>query len=238
MRSLVMIPAYNEECNILNTIADIRRHAPEMDYIVINDCSTDHTEEILKENGIPYLNHPVNLGIGGGVQSGYRYAKDNGYDIAIQFDGDGQHEAQYLHTLIAPIETDAADFAIGSRFLENEGFQSSFLRRFGINFLSGMIHLLCGIRVNDVTSGMRAVNRSLIEAFAQDYAQDYPEPEAILAAGLKGARILEIPVQMRERQGGTSSINALRSVYYMIKVTLALFFSAMSAPRDRRKLHE
>ena len=228
MKTLVIIPAYNEEENIINTIADINRHCPEVDYIVINDCSRDSTEAILKTNQKDYLSLPCNLGIGGGVQTGYRYAAENGYDIAIQFDGDGQHDARYLHDLIEPIEAGKADIAIGSRFIRKEGFQSTGLRRMGIGFLSGLIKLLCGIRVTDVTSGMRAVNRRFIEEYARSYAQDYPEPEAIIAAAIRGAKIVEIPVQMRERQGGKSSINPIRSIYYMIKVSLALILARFS----------
>ena len=236
MRRLVIVPAYNEEQNIVNTILDIQGHgAAEVDYLVINDCSTDQTERVLKQKGANYLSLPVNLGIGGGVQTGYRYALEHGYDIAIQFDGDGQHDARYLKDLISPIESGRADVVIGSRFIEREGFQSTGLRRLGINFLSGLIHLLCGVKVRDVTSGMRAVNRRMIEQFAANYAQDYPEPEAILSAGLAGARITEVPVQMRERQGGVSSINPIRSVYYMIKVSLALILFRLTRGRGQKK---
>lgn len=226
---LIIIPAYNERENIIRTIQDIEGNAPAANYIVINDCSSDGTREILREYQANYLDVPVNLGIGGGVQTGYRYALEQGYDIAVQFDGDGQHEAQYIQDLIAPIESGQADMVIGSRFIAKEGFQSSAMRRLGISFLSGLIHILCGIRVRDVTSGMRAVNRRMMEEFSQNYAQDYPEPEAILASGLMGARIEEVPVQMRERQGGTSSINALRSVYYMVKVSTALVMTRLTA---------
>lgn len=235
MKVLVIVPAYNEEQNILKTIRDIQKSGPEsIQYLVINDCSTDKTKSVLRQAEANYLDLPINLGIGGGVQTGYRYALEYGYDIAIQFDGDGQHDAQYLQNLIAPIERGEADVVIGSRFLEKEGFQSTGLRRLGINFLSGLIHLLCGVKVRDVTSGMRAVNRSMIERFAADYAQDYPEPEAILAAGLAGAKIVEVPVRMRERQGGVSSINPVRSVYYMIKVSLALILFRLMYGREAK----
>ena len=154
---------------------------------------------------------------------------EHNYNIAIQFDGDGQHDTAYIKDLIAPIESGQADVVIGSRFITKEGFQSSAMRRFGIGFLSTLIRLLCGVKVKDVTSGMRAVNRKMIEEYARNYAQDYPEPEAILTAGLMKARIQEVPVQMHERQGGTSSINAVRSVYYMIKVSIALVMTRMIA---------
>ena len=231
MKLLIIVPAYNEQANIAGTIQDIRRNMPDADYIVINDSSSDDTKKILRTDGAAYLDLPVNLGIGGGVQTGYRYALEHGYDIAVQFDGDGQHDAAYIKDLTIPIENGQADVVIGSRFIKNEGFQSSVLRRLGINFLSGLIYILCGVRVKDVTSGMRAVNRKMIEEFAQNYAQDYPEPEAILASGLMKARILEVPVQMRERQGGTSSINALRSVYYMIKVSTALIVNRITSKK-------
>ena len=225
MKILLIVPAYNEQDSIINTLQDIQEHADFADFIVINDCSTDATREILRKSGFNYLDLPVNLGIGGGVQTGYRYALDNGYDIAIQFDGDGQHCAAYIADLIAPIVSGEADFTIGSRFLKKEGFQSSGIRRMGIHFLSTLIHMLCGTKVYDVTSGMRAVNRKLIVYFAENYAQDYPEPEAILSASLAGAKIQEVPVQMRERSGGVSSISAVKSIYYMIKVSLALIIS-------------
>lgn len=232
MKVLIIIPAYNEQDNILATIDDIQKNAPFGDYIVINDCSTDSTKSVLQLERANYLDLPVNLGIGGGVQTGYRYALENDYGIAIQFDGDGQHDASYIKKLIEPLEKGEADIAIGSRFIEKEGFQSSPLRRVGIKFLSDLIHLLCGVRVYDVTSGMRAVNKRVIREFAQNYAQDYPEPEAILSSGLDGARIIEIPVKMRERQNGTSSINAMKSMYYMIKVSLALIIGRITMGRS------
>ena len=220
--AIVIVPAYNEQDNIRNTLKDLEENGAGTDILVMNDCSTDRTEEILKEEGVNYLSFPVNLGIGGGVQAGYQYARDNGYEIAIQFDGDGQHEAKYLKDLMAPLISGEADIAIGSRFVEHEGFQSSGARRLGIGILSRLIRLLCGVKVLDVTSGMRAVNRRFIEEYAEHYAQDYPEPEALLYAGLRKARIREVPVQMKERAGGKSSISAVKSVYYMIKVSLAL----------------
>ena len=224
MKAIVIIPAYNEQENIRNTLRDLRENGAETDILVMNDCSTDGTEAILREMGVNHLNFAVNLGIGGGVQAGYLYAKEYGYDIAVQFDGDGQHEAKYLQSLLDPIEAGEADIVIGSRFVEHEGFQSSGARRAGIRILSKLIRLLCGIRVQDVTSGM---NRRFIEEYAEHYAQDYPEPEALLYAGLRKARIREVPVQMKERASGKSSISAMRSVYYMVKVSLALLIGRL-----------
>ncbi len=233
MRILIIIPAYNEEKNIYAVINDLREFCPGYDILVVNDCSLDKTSELLTDLSIVHLDLPVNLGIGGAVQSGYLYAMRNDYDIAVQFDGDGQHNAKYIHDLLEPIQTGKADVVIGSRFLTGKGFQSSTARRAGIIFLSTVIRLLSGVEVRDVTSGMRAVNKILIQRYATDYAQDFPEPEAILAAGLYGARITEVPVEMKERISGKSSINTLKSVYYMIKVSLALILSRITLEKKR-----
>ena len=222
MKILVIIPAYNEEESILNVITKLNRDMEQADYVVVNDCSTDATIERLQETEASYLNLPVNLGIGGGVQTGYKYALLNDYDIAIQIDGDGQHDTNYLQDVIQPIIDGEKDIVIGSRFLKKEGFQSSGIRRVGITFLSGLIQLCSGIKIYDVTSGFRAVNREYIRLYASDYPVDYPEPEAIVMAALDGARIGEVPVIMKERVSGKSSISALKSVYYMIKVSLAV----------------
>ena len=238
MKILVIIPAYNEEGNILHTLENLHAYAADMDVLVVNDCSTDGTRKLLEENGVNHLNLPVNLGIGGGVQAGYRYAKKYGYDIAVQFDGDGQHDARYLHDLIAPLEKGEADITIGSRFLRHEGFQSSGMRRAGIRILHRLILLLCGKNVMDVTSGMRAVNRRFICAYAAHYAQDYPEPEAIMYAGIRGAEIREVPVVMKERESGKSSIGAMRSAYYMIKVSLALVVGRLSLEKKEESMEE
>ena len=169
-----------------------------------------------------YINNPVNLGIGGGVQAGYLYARENGYDVAVQMDSDGQHDPKYLEKVCAPVIDGTYDMCIGSRFIEKEGFQSSFMRRLGINIISFMIKLFTGKKIYDVTSGYRACNKELINFFADNYADDYPEPEAIITSVLSGFKVGEVPVVMVERQGGTSSIRSLKSAYYMIKVCLAL----------------
>ena len=228
MKTLVLIPCYNEEANIVRVVERLKSTCPDVDYLVINDCSRDRSEEILRENGYNYLTLPVNLGIGGGVQCGYRYARANGYDITVQMDGDGQHDPAYLNKVVGPVARGEMDMCIGSRFIKKEGFQTSFMRRVGIRWLSGMIRLLCGKRVLDVTSGFRATNLAMTAYFAQHYATDYPEPEAILAASLAGFRVGEAPVIMRERQGGVSSIHSFKSAYYMIKVSLALIIDRLS----------
>ena len=222
MKILVIIPAYNEEESIEKVIKSLSLVSEDLQYIVINDCSTDTTVNVLRNMNANYINLPINLGIGGGVQTGYLYAREHGFDIAIQLDGDGQHDAKYIPELILPIVEGRADITIGSRYVNNEGFQSSRMRRFGIRFLSRLIKICCGVQVRDVTSGFRAVNRKMIEVFADEYAQDYPEPEAIITAAMHGARFEEVPVIMNERQGGQSSISQLKSVYYMTKVSMAI----------------
>lgn len=222
MKTLVVVPAYNESQNIEKVVEDLKVKAPHVDYVVVNDCSGDNTREILSKNKFNFIDLPINLGIGGCVQTGFRYAYENAYDIAVQLDGDGQHDASYIEALIRPIEEGQANVVVGSRFLDYEGFQSSTARRFGIRTISNLIHILSGVKVNDVTSGMRAYDRQMIEYLAKNYEDDYPEPDALLAAALMKMKIIEIPVQMRERMGGKSSINIKRSVYYMIKVCSSL----------------
>ena len=228
MRTLLIIPAYNEEQTLCRLIEDIRTCMPSADYLVINDCSNDNTKQVLSEINASFVNCSINLGIGGAVQTGYIYAYENGYDIAIQLDGDGQHDVRFISNMVSLIENDEADVVIGSRFIDKEGFQSSVSRRMGISFLSGLIRLMCGVRIKDVTSGFRAVNRPLIELFATEYPDDYPEPEVIVASYMHGARIEEIPVIMRDRQAGHSSINLKKSIYYMIKVSIAIILCRIS----------
>lgn len=228
MKILIIIPAYNEEENIEKVVGNIIRNFPQYDCLVVNDGSIDRTGELCEENGFPVLNLPLNLGIGGAVQAGYLYAKKNNYDIAIQIDGDGQHNIIYAETMISLLEGDSADIVIGSRFIRKEGFQSSGARRTGIRILSALIKLCTGTRIYDVTSGFRAVNRQFIDIYSRDYSNDYPEPEAIVTAVMYGGRIQEIPVIMNERQGGVSSIKFWNSIYYMIKVTLAILIRRIS----------
>ena len=235
MKILVIIPAYNEAESITNVIAKLKQDMPRADYVVVNDCSKDSTMDKLREAEASYLNLPINLGIGGGVQTGYKYALLNGYDIAVQIDGDGQHDTQYLQAVIQPIIAGEKDIVIGSRFLKKEGFQSSGLRRVGITFLSALIRLCSGIKIYDVTSGFRAVSREYIKIYATDYPVDYPEPEAIVMAALAGARVGEVPVVMKERQGGESSISAFKSVYYMIKVSLAVILCRITHRKRKRQ---
>ncbi len=225
---LVIIPAYNEAKNIGYVIEQLKENCPWCDYVVINDGSTDTTRTVCRKNGYPVLNLPINLGIGGAVQTGYKYAAKYHYDVAIQIDGDGQHDVRCIPDVIAPIARGEAEVVIGSRFLDGDGFQSTGMRRAGIRFLSRLIWLCTGGRVKDVTSGFRAANRRFIKIYAEDYSADYPEPEAIITAFMNRGKVKEVPVVMKERMGGESSINAPRAVYYMIKVTLAIIIRRIS----------
>lgn len=221
---LLIIPAYNEEDNILKTCKNIKKHNKHLDYIVINDGSTDKTEKILIENNLPHISLVHNLGIGGAVQTGYKYALENNYDIAIQFDGDGQHNVEYVEKLAKPILNNEADFVIGSRFVsELSEFKSSATRRMGISIISFFIKIFTGKKVYDTTSGFRAVNKKIIKDFAKYYPTEYPEPVSTTELLKKKYRLSEVPVEMNEREGGVSSIRAWKTAYYMLNVVLSMF---------------
>lgn len=224
MKKLIIVPAYNEEASIKKTVESILRETPDFDYVVINDCSTDNTRRICEEQGFNIVNLPVNLGIGGAVQTGYRYALQYQYDMAVQVDGDGQHNPEFLQLMSEYLERENLDMVIGSRFIEKKGFQSSGLRRVGIRFFTRLIKMLTGVVITDPTSGLRMVGRNVIELFAADYPKDYPEPESVVRILQKGMQVKEIPVIMEARAGGVSSISLSKSVYYMIKVPLAILF--------------
>jgi len=229
MKKLIIIPAYNESESIERTVRDIQEHTKDFDYIVINDCSTDRTLEICREQGIPVISLPINLGIGGAVQTGYLYAYRNGYDMAVQVDGDGQHDPAFLTQMADYLEEHQLDMVIGSRFIEKEGFQSSVIRRVGIRYFSGLIRILTGQTITDPTSGLRMVGRDVIKLFSERYPNDYPEPESVMAILRRGKRVEEIPVVMRERSGGISSISMQKSIYYMVKVSLAILIERISS---------
>ncbi len=222
---LIILPCFNEEQsigNILGQLKTINVKDCELIALPVNDASTDNTLAEIKKQSTTYLDLPKNLGIGGAVQSGLKYAQENNFDIAVQMDGDGQHPPLELVKIITPILNNETDVCIGSRFIDKEGFQSSFLRRVGITFLSGLIKLRCGQTVLDCTSGYRAFNKKAIEACVKYYPKKYPEPESALYLIKKGIRVKEIPVIMDARDGGTSSISGFRSIYYMLKVSLAI----------------
>ena len=233
MKTILIIPAYNEQDNILSTCRKIEKYNEEngtsYDYIVINDGSTDSTGKICRENGLPAVELIRNLGIGGAVQTGYKYAYEHGYDIAIQYDGDGQHDISYVDEITAPIQSGEADFAIGSRFVcdDRNNFRSTLMRRVGIKLISFNIKLTTGAKIFDTTSGFRACGREIMKLFADNYPTEYPEPITNAAVLKKGFRVKEIPVKMNEREGGVSSIRAWKTVYYMINVNLTILLNGI-----------
>lgn len=232
---LLIIPAYNEEANILQTVRQIENFVnltemkEKIDYLIINDGSEDKTKTVIESNHLNAVHLIQNLGIGGAVQTGYKYALKYNYDVAVQFDGDGQHDINYLDNIVRPILDSESDFCFGSRFLvENYSeFQTTLLRRFGINILSVLIKLVTGKKVFDVTSGFRAANKEIIKHFSQHYPVEYPEPESLVDLMKYGWRVKEVPVNMKERTGGESSIGGFKSAKYMIQVCLAVFFTAI-----------
>jgi len=227
MKILTIIPVFNEEATLRDVIAGIRASLPAADILVVNDGSTDSTATIAREEGVLILDHPYNMGIGATMQTGFLFAFQYEYDVAIQVDGDGQHDPNYLKDLMTPVLEGETDLAIGSRYLQKRGFKSSTPRRAGIQFFSILFYLLTGKKVTDPTSGFRALNRKVIHFFSREYPSDYPEVESLILLHKKGFILKEIPVAMRERQGGASSINFLRALYYMTKVTLSMVLGTL-----------
>ena len=233
MKVLLIIPSYNEEDNVLSNYQNIVKHNKNnkinYDVIIINDGSTDKTEEICKENNIPYISLINNLGIGGAVQTGYKYALENNYDIAVQFDGDGQHDVNYVENIIKPIIDEKYDMVIGSRFIDKSSseFKSSKARRIGISIISFFIKLTTGKKIYDTTSGFRAVNKNLIKYFAKNYPVEYPEPVSTVEILKRKKSIKEVPVSMKERKNGISSIKTWKQIYYMINVILSILTTSI-----------
>ena len=224
VRRVALVPAFNEEANVGRVVDEIRAFDPSLDVVVVDDGSYDRTAEVAHEHGATVVRLPFNLGIGGAVQTGFRFAFEHGYDLAVRIDGDGQHDPSQLDRILAPVVRGEADIAVGSRFAgDRDGYRSSRSRRLGIRLLAWVVSRIVGRRVTDTTSGFQALNRRAIELFAHDYPHDYPEVEATIMVSRHRLRSVEVPVSMRERGGGRSSITALRSVYYMVKVLLAIF---------------
>ena len=228
IRVAVIIPAYNEEASIASVVSAV--HAASSDNIqltpvVVNDCSKDSTREIIGTLNCVALNLPINLGIGGAVQTGIKYAFDNGFDFCVQIDGDGQHPPQFIPVLEKQLVANNWDVAIGSRYIEKEGFQSTFMRRTGIQYFQLLLKLITGETVTDSTSGMRMMNRKTMKLLYAYYPDEYPEPEALIIYNRNGLKFGEVPVQMNERMGGQSSIRGFGAVYYMFKVTIAIIFT-------------
>jgi glycosyltransferase involved in cell wall biosynthesis len=235
----VIVPCFNEQDNIVNVIDDILNNTPKNEdwqAIVVNDCSTDETFAKLQADGrAVILDLPCNLGVGAAVQTGFRYASENNFDFALKFDGDGQHRADYIPALLEVLKNDQADFAVGSRFVDNnnQGFKSTCLRRVGIKFFQLLIKLVSGYTPSDPTSGFRAYNRKALKFAIRYYPSfDYPEPEELVLMKKNNFRIKDVFTEMRERQGGVSSISLLKAVYFMFKVGFAIFMVAMR-PKEK-----
>jgi glycosyltransferase involved in cell wall biosynthesis len=220
---LVITPAYNEEGSVGKVVDEVRHHLHEVDSLVVNDGSTDLTSLKARTSGAIVLDLPFNLGIGGAMQAGYKYAFEKGYEIAIQVDGDGQHDPKEIPKLLKALGEKEVDMVIGSRFIGDSKFKSSMMRRVGISIFSKVISLIVGQKITDPTSGFRAGNRKAIQLFAFDYPQDYPEPEVLVLLHKCGLEMAEVPIVMNERYAGESSITKIRSIYYMVKVLLAIF---------------
>jgi glycosyltransferase involved in cell wall biosynthesis len=227
-RLVAVVPAWNEEGAIGRVVDEIRAFDPAAAIVVVDDASSDETAVVAEAHGATVLRLPFNVGIGGAVQTGFRYARDEGYDVAVRLDGDGQHDASELGKLLAPVHAGTADLVIGSRFVDPGGtYRPPFARRIGIRVFARLVSLLGGQRVTDTTSGFVALNRSGIELFAVQYPHDYPEVESTLVAVRSGLRLAQVQVDMRERQAGTSSITFVRSLYYIVKVMLALLIASL-----------
>ena len=216
---LIVIPAHNEEENIVSVVENLTCHYPEYDYVVVNDGSRDKTAALCRARGYRLIDLPINLGLAGAFQTGLRYAAENGYDCAMQMDADGQHKPEYIAPMLQALE-EGNDIVIGSRFLTVK--KPKTLRMLGSYIISWSIRLTTGRAICDPTSGMRMVNRDVMRIYAENYPKDYPEPESVVAILRKGKKVTEVPVVMRERREGTSSIHGFKTVYYMVKVTLAI----------------
>lgn len=230
MRGIAIVPAYNEALNIGRVVDELRVFDPEFAVVVISDGSSDRTAEVAAEHGAHVIRLPFNLGIGGAVQTGFRYAWEHGYELAVRCDGDGQHDPAELPKVLAPVLAGEADICVGSRFTGAEGYRSSVTRRIGIRLLALVVSAIARQRVTDTTSGFQALNRRALGLFAGDYPHDYPEVEGMVMTIRHRLRLREVPVTMREREHGSSSITALRSIYYMAKVFTALFVGLFRRP--------
>jgi glycosyltransferase involved in cell wall biosynthesis len=235
LRCLAIVPAYNEEASVGSVIHELRALEPDLEMVVVDDGSSDRTAAVAASAGARVVSLPFNVGIGGAVQTGYQYALEHKFELAIQVDGDGQHDPSEIAAVLEPVLDGRADLAVGTRFAKGGGYRGTPVRRVGIRIFAAIVSLMVGQRVSDTTSGFRAVNRKALRLFAAEYPHDYPEVESIVLLSRHGLRMVEVPVQMRVRETGNSSITTLRAAYYMIKVLLALFiglFRRYPTPRE------
>jgi glycosyltransferase involved in cell wall biosynthesis len=235
-KTLIIIPAHNEERSLPGVIRSIETFSPGADILVVNDASVDGTSHVVRtlrtKAKVTVIDLPYNLGIGGAMQTGFAFAREGGYSIALQIDGDGQHPAKYIRDLKGGIEKDRADMVVGSRFLKAIGFKGFFLRRIGIRYFSFLIAMLTGRRIFDVTSGFRAFGKKAIRFFSEYYPHDYPEVESLVVLKKLNLSVMELPVTMKRRRHGMSTINWLDGIYYMIRVSLGTVISALRTYTD------
>lgn len=233
LRTLFIVPAHDERQALPGVISDLREHCPGGDIVVVNDGSTDGTGDVARALGAQVLDLPCNLGIGAAVQTGLLFARDQRYEAAVQFDGDGQHKADQVARLMAPLVAGEADVVIGSRFLERNGYRAPVMRRIGIAVFRWVNSLVLERTITDNTSGFRSYNAAAIGFLAREYPHDYPEPESVVTLVRHGFAVREVPVEMRMRQGGRSSITLWRAVYYMVKVVIAIVVGLTRQQRGR-----
>ncbi|MDP3997117.1 MAG: glycosyltransferase family 2 protein [bacterium] len=222
----IIVPAYNEEGFLAEVVGDIRKYCPEAQIVVVNDASSDSTKLVAWSQRVPVLDLPTNLGIGGAMQTGFLYAVRNGFDVAMQVDADGQHDPRFIPVLLEALGERGADMVIGSRFLERVGYRASFMRLFGIRFFAWLIGMMTNRRVYDATSGYRAYNKEALNFVAKYYPSDFPEPESIVIMLRNGFKIKEVPVVMKHRQAGTSSVRPLKGTYFVVSNAVAIIISA------------
>ncbi len=229
-RVLIIIPAHNEEASLARTLAEVRAKAPDVDVLIVDDGSRDETAKVARAAGIPVVRHPVNLGVGGALQTGFRYAVERGYDIGVQLDADGQHDPGYLGVLLAPMRADTCDVSIGSRYVESTGYRAPWTRRLGMLLFSGVVKLALGQRITDTTSGFRAYSLPVMRVCQHDFPKDFPDAPLLIALARRGFRLAEVPVVMRERQAGQSFYTLGKQLYYPYKNILASIMALIRRP--------
>lgn len=234
-RVLVIVPAHNEAESLAATLAEVRARAPWCDLLVVDDGSRDRTAAVAREARVPVVRHAVNLGVGGALQTGFRYAASRGYDIGVQLDADGQHDPAYLRELVAPVAENRCDLSIGSRYVSQSGYRAPAARRLGMVMFSGIVRLVLKQRISDTTSGFRAYGRSVMEVCQHDFPTDFPDAPLLIALALRGFRLLEVPVEMRERRAGHSFYTLGKSLYYPYKNLLASLMAWLQRPADPRR---
>ena len=229
-RVLVIIPAHNEEDSLPATLAEVRAKAPNVDILIVNDGSRDATAKVAKAAGVAVVSHPVNLGVGGALQTGFRFAVEHGYEIGVQLDADGQHDPAYLAVLLEPVLSGKADVSIGSRYVEQTGYRAPLNRRLGMLFFSGIVHLALKQRITDTTSGFRAYNLAVMQVCQHDFPKDFPDAPLLIALARRGFRLTEVAVVMRERQAGQSFYTLGKQLYYPYKNLLASLMAFIRRP--------